>query len=314
MSKSSRKPDEFGSRMKGYEYASRQFLPKRLPIMIRIDGCHFHTYTRGMQKPFDEDLTNAFWETCKYLAENIMGVKVVYHQSDEISLLITNYDKLTTESWFDNGIQKMASVAASMATAKFNEVMRGRYPNKELATFDARVWTLPHDEVCNAFLWRQQDATKNSISMVSQANFPHKELQNLNGKQMQEKLWQEKGINWNDLPVWQKRGVCIIKEEYMVGEAVRTRWSVDHETPIFSQDRQYINRFVYLEPEEGLEPLEGYQYLGTHSKINQGRTTIIGTRIEPKHIAKYGTVDEIVQDWEQLTKEQVIEALKYENQ
>jgi tRNA(His) 5'-end guanylyltransferase/uncharacterized protein (DUF433 family) len=265
-----------------------------------------------MQKPFDEDLTNAFWETCKYLAENIMGCKLVYHQSDEITLLLTNYDKLTTESWFDNGIQKIASVAASLATAKFNEVMRAKYPQKELATFDARAWVVPHDEVCNAFLWRQQDASKNSISMVAQANFPHKELQNLNGKQMQEKLWQEKGINWNDLPVWQKRGVCIIKENYQLeGGATRTRWIVDHETPIFSQDRQYINQFVYITPEDGLAPLDGYSLLGTNPSINRGRVTIKGTRVEPKHIAKYGTKEEILEDWDYLSEEQVAEALTY---
>jgi tRNA(His) guanylyltransferase len=244
------KKDDFGNRMKGYENVFRQVLPRRMPVIIRIDGCHFHTYTKGMNKPFDEDLTKAMWETCKYLAQNIMGCKMVYHQSDEISLLITNYDKLTTESWFQNNIQKIVSVAASMTTAKFNEVMRGKYPNKPLATFDARAWVLPHDEVNNYFLWRQQDATKNSISMVAQANFPHNQLQNLNGKQMQEKLYVEKGINWNDLPVWQKRGVCISKQYYKKGEAIRSKWDVDLVTPIFSQNREYINQYVYLNKDE----------------------------------------------------------------
>lgn len=241
--------DNFGDRMKGYENTSRTYLPKRLPVIIRIDGCHFHTYTRGMAKPFDIDLTLAMWETCKYLAQNIMGCKIVYHQSDEISLLLTNYDKLTTESWFQNNIQKIVSVSASMATAKFNEVMREKYPNKPLATFDARAWVLPHDEVNNYFLWRQQDASKNSISMVAQANFPHKQLQGLNGKQMQDKLFIEKSINWNDLPVWQKRGVCITKQYYTKGETQRTKWEVDHDTPVFSQNKSYIEQFVYLKSE-----------------------------------------------------------------
>ncbi|MEK4025364.1 tRNA(His) guanylyltransferase Thg1 family protein [Sporosarcina sp. FSL W7-1283] len=239
--------DDFGDRMKGYENAYRFLLPKRMPVMIRIDGKAFHTYTKGMVKPFDEDLTNAFWEACKYLAKNIMGCKIVYHQSDEISLLLTNYDKLTTESWFNNNLQKMASIAASMTTAKFNEVIREKYPNKPFAMFDARAWILPHDEVCNAFLWRMQDATKNSISMVAQANFPHKQLQGLNGGQMQDKLMLEKGINWNDLPVWQKRGVCITKQYYEKNGAKRSKWEVDHNTPIFSQDRDYINQYVYLD-------------------------------------------------------------------
>jgi tRNA(His) 5'-end guanylyltransferase len=238
--------DQFGDRMKNYENAYRTKLPKRLPVLIRIDGSHFHTYTKGMKKPFDQDLAEAFWETCQYLAKNIAGCKVVYHQSDEISLLLTNYDKLTTESWFDNNIQKMVSVSASMATAKFNEVMRIKYPNKELATFDARVWILPPDEVCNYFLWRQQDASKNSVSMVAQANFNHKELQGLNGSQMQDKLMLEKNLNWNDLPVWQKRGICITKQYYLKNDVQRSEWAVDHETPIFSQDRTFINQYVFL--------------------------------------------------------------------
>jgi tRNA(His) guanylyltransferase len=237
--------DSLGERMKDYENAYRFSLTKRMPVMIRIDGCHFHTYTKGMKRPFDEDLAIAFWETCKYLADNIMGCKLVYHQSDEITLLITNYEELNTESWFKNGLQKIGSVAASFATAKFNEVMRLTYPKKALASFDARVWTIPHDEVCNAFIWRQQDASKNSISMVAQANFSHSELQKLSGKQMQEKLFTEKGINWNDLPVWQKRGVCIRKETYFVKSALRKRWIVDHETPIFSKDRDYIEQYVF---------------------------------------------------------------------
>lgn len=238
--------DQFGDRMKGYENAYRIKLLKRMPVIIRIDGKAFHTYTRGMQKPFDEELTSVFWETCKYLAANVMGCKIVYHQSDEISLLLTNYDKLSTESWFDNNLQKIVSISSSLATAKFNELMRHSYPEKQLALFDARVWVLPHDEVCNYFLWRQQDATKNSVSMVAQANFPHKQLQGLNGKQMQDKLMLEKGINWNDLDVWQKRGACITKQYYQKGEALRSKWDVDFETPIFSQDRNYINQYVYL--------------------------------------------------------------------
>lgn len=206
------KKDEFGNRMKGYENVFRQILPQRLPVIIRIDGAHFHTYTRGMTKPFDELLIKAFWETSKYLAQNIMGCKLIYHQSDEISILLTNYDKLTTQSWFENNLQKIVSVSASMATAKFNEVVKEYYQDKPLATFDSRAWVLPHDEVTNYFLWRQQDATKNSVSMVAQANFDHKELQGLSGSQLQDKLFLEKGINWNDLPTWQKRGACITKQ------------------------------------------------------------------------------------------------------
>ena len=125
--------------MKGYENAYRTKLPKRLPVLLRIDGKAFHTFTKGMEKPFDEGLTNAMWETTKYLCENIQGAKIGYTQSDEITILLTNYEKLTTESWFDNNLQKMCSVAASMATAKFNDGIQKVYPGKEFAMFDARV-------------------------------------------------------------------------------------------------------------------------------------------------------------------------------
>lgn len=244
------KKDDFGNRMKAYENAFRHSLPRRLPVILRIDGCHFHTFTRGLAKPFDEHLTKALWETCKFLAANIMGCKLVYHQSDEISILLTNYDKLTTESWFDNNIQKIVSVSASLATAKFNEEIRKSYPHKELAVFDSRAWVLPADEVTNYFLWRQKDAAKNSISMVAQAHFLHSELQGLSGKQLQDKLFTEKGVNWNDLPVWQKRGVCITKQLYLKSGAERSKWEVDEDTPIFSQNREYINQYVYLEKDE----------------------------------------------------------------
>lgn len=242
------KTEKFGDRMKGYENTFRHSLPRRLPVLIRIDGKAFHTYTKGCQKPFDFDLNNAMWETAKYLCENIMGCKVAYHQSDEISLLLTNDDKLTTEAWFDNNLQKIVSIASSLATAKFNEIMRSKYLEKQLALFDARAWVLPKDEVNNYFLWRQQDATKNSISMVAQHYFSPKQLHKKNGSMKQDMLM-EIGVNWNDLPTWQKRGACIIKEKYQKGEAIRTRWIADENIPIFSQDKNYIERFIYHESE-----------------------------------------------------------------
>lgn len=254
----SRKVDELGNRMKGYENVSKIVLPKRMPVLIRIDGKAFHTFTRGMKRPFDEKLSEAMWETCKFLAANIQGCKLAYTQSDEITLLLTNYDKLTTDSYFDNELQKIVSISASLATVKFNEEIKKSYPEKGYAMFDSRAWVVPHDEVCNAFIWRQQDATKNSISMVAQANFSHKSLQNLNGHQLQDKLYEEKGINWNDLPIWQKRGVCIIKKQKpkeVIYEGntkiiMRNSWEVDFNTPIFTQDREYIEKHVYLNKED----------------------------------------------------------------
>lgn len=238
--------DDLGNRMKGYENITRTYLTGRMPVILRIDGKAFHTFTKGLEKPFSEFLANAFWETTKYVAKEMMGTKIAYHQSDEVSFLLTNYHKLTTESWFDNNIQKMVSVAASMFTYKFNEVVRGTI--EKPAFFDCRTFVLPREEVNNYFIWRQQDASKNSISMVAQANFSHKRLQGLNGSQMQELLFSEKGINWNDLPVWQKRGVCISKVGYELqtenGVAQRTKWDTDMNIPVFTQDREYIEKYL----------------------------------------------------------------------
>lgn len=245
----SKKYDQLSIRMKGYEVTSRTQLTPRMPAIIRIDGCHFHTYTRGFEKPFDETLIRVFWETCKYLASNIMGAKMVYHQSDEISILLTNYDKLNTQSWFDNQVQKMVSVSASLATAKFNDEMKrvNLDIGDKLATFDSRIFLLPMQEVTNYVIWRQQDASKNSVSMLAQSLFSHKELQNLKTKQMQDKMFTEKGVNWNDLETWKKRGACIVKERFDLNGAQRSRWVVDENIPIFTQDRGYVDKFYVPE-------------------------------------------------------------------
>lgn len=241
-----KKSDAFGNRMKAYEKAYKVSLPKRLPVIIRIDGKAFHTYTRGLKKPFDEGLAEAMSQTAKYLCENISGCKLAYYQSDEISLLITNNDKLTTEAWFDNGLQKIVSVSASMATAYMNSLAWEGKPDK-LAMFDSRAFIVPEDEVANYFLWRQQDATKNSISMVAQANFSQKELNGLSGSQMQDKLMVEKDINWNNIDTWKKRGLCVVRKNIEKVRGERNPWITDLEIPIFSQDRDYIGRLLKRE-------------------------------------------------------------------
>lgn len=252
--------DSLGDRMKGYENIPRTYLTRRMPCIIRIDGKAFHTFTRGFQRPFDEVFMKTMWETTKYLCENIQGCKIAYTQSDEISLLLTDYDELTTSAWFDKNIQKMVSVSASMATLAFNVNFQDIYFNTDANTisdqvdiynkrintalFDSRVFTIPKEDVCNYFIWRQQDATRNAIQMVGRANFSDKELYKVNCNQIQEKLFQEKGINFNDSPVSQKRGICVVKEYYKKDEADRSRWVVDANIPIFTQDREYIEKFI----------------------------------------------------------------------
>ncbi len=204
--------------------------------------------------------------TAKDLCENIQGCKLAYTQSDEISLLMTDYDSLTTDAWFDKNVQKIVSVSASMITLFFNNNfsnMIERYSSKidsldssdeckdnarsylskykkkiYSATFDSRVFVLPKEEVCNYFIWRQNDATVNAIQMVAQANFTHKELQNLSCNKLQDKLFLEKNINFNDFKTYQKRGTCIIKKE---------EWDSDLDIPVFSKDRSYIEKYVFLD-------------------------------------------------------------------
>lgn len=240
--------DSLGDRMKKYENVERRYLSQNMPTLIRIDGKAFHTFTKGMKRPFDEQLMNCMWETGKYLCKNIMGCKVAYIQSDEITLLLTDYDTFDTQPWFDKNIQKMCSVSASMATMAFNMAFnKTTYDNKKgIAMFDSRVFNIPKEEVCNCFIWRQQDATRNSIEAIGRSFFSDKELFKVNCAQIQEKLFQEKQINFNDYPTYEKRGVCIVKEKYEKDGAIRSQWVVDTDIPIFTQDRNYIDRFVLI--------------------------------------------------------------------
>lgn len=256
------------TRMKNYEDVSRIYLTKRCPVIIRIDGKTFHNFTKGFRRPFDLLFMETMQQTAKYLCENITGCKLAYTQSDEISLLLTDYDATDTQPWFDNNLQKLVSIAASMATLEFNRAFAEKYTvllqsesdaaylaalqkaKNKGATFDARAFVLPKDEVCNYFIWRQQDATRNSILMVGQSRFPHEKLQGVKCDELQEKLFTESGVNRNDFPPSQKRGVCTVKQTVTLPNgAVRRKWAADENTPVFTKDRAYIERFVYSSAE-----------------------------------------------------------------
>lgn len=275
-----KKRDALGDRMKKYEYITRTYLVPRMPVIIRLDGKAFHSFTRGFKRPFDEVLISTMQDTTKYLCENIQGCVLGYTQSDEITLVLVDYKKLNSCAWFDNNIQKMCSIAASMATFAFNrffvanlnafyefntdidlteigyhitfsEEDNGKYYEaykkaaEKGAMFDARVFNIPKEEVCNCVLWRQNDATRNSVEMVAQAHFSHGMLQNKSQSQMQDMLMLEKGINWNDFPVHQKRGSCCIKVQG--DEDKRPKWIIDKKIPIFKGDgRKYIEDLVFI--------------------------------------------------------------------
>ena len=229
-----------------YENVPKTNLMRRTPVVIRIDGKAFHSFTKGFKRPFDEVLIKTMQETTKYLCENIQGCVLGYTQSDEISLILVDYQRFETSAWFDYEVQKMCSIAASMATMAFNKYFEKNVENfvQDCATdyetqglcgegtvecelcktyqkaldkgamFDARVFNIPKEEVTNYIYWRQLDASRNSIQMVGQANFSHKELHCKTCNNIQDMLMEQKGINWNDFPAYQKRGTCVIKEEY----------------------------------------------------------------------------------------------------
>lgn len=275
--------DELGTRMKDYESVPKTKLMRRTPVAIRIDGKAFHTFTRGFNKPFDDVLINAMQDTMKYLCENIQGCVLGYTQSDEITLILVDYKRLNSSAWFDYEVQKMCSIAASMATMAFNKFFESNvkkendsftaewldddtdnpnYKNKKLealwrvhdkalkkgAMFDARCFNIPKEEVTNLVYWRQLDATRNSIQMVGQANFSHKELQGKSCEKIKEMLIAEKGISWEDLYPMYKHGSCCIKVTTETDGVTRSSWEVDKNIPLFvGEGREYIESLIQSE-------------------------------------------------------------------
>jgi tRNA(His) 5'-end guanylyltransferase len=225
--------DSLGNRMKSYENIPRIHLTPRTPLIIRLDGCHFHTYTRGLDKPFDPTMHKAMTEAAKTLIKNISGAKVAYIQSDEISILINDYETFSTQAWFDKSLQKIVSVSASIATAAFNHAMlQLNKAHKKIATFDSRAFVLPKEEVNNYFVWRQKDAIRNGISSLAQKHFSHKELHKKNQAEMVQML-ADKGIHRGPMPTWQKVGWCV---KFCKGDGIKE----DFEIPEFSLNHNYI--------------------------------------------------------------------------
>ncbi len=245
--------DSLGDRMKAfYENSSKMLLPGRMPVVIRVDGKSFHSYTKKCKRPFDENLSNAMIETAKKLCDEIQGAQIAYTQSDEISILVHGYKKFNSKPWFDNQVQKICSVAASIAGSEFTARSRYIFSNSggpqyiKPAYFDARAFIVPEADVCNYFIWRQQDATRNSIQMLARSMYSDKQCFRKDRSELQEMCLQ-KGMNWNNLEVRWKRGTCIRKVEYDFNGTTRKKWEPDFETPIFTGDRNYIEKYLVLE-------------------------------------------------------------------
>lgn len=250
MSKS--KKDSLGDRQKAYEAVYKQTLIPKAPIVIRIDAVAFHTFTKGMAKPFDELLMDTMQRTMLAICKDLPTCKLGYTQSDEITLVCICDDLVRTEGLYKYKAQKIMSKVASKATKYFNKffienieklekdenafknVANLKVYKKKIfeAEFDCRVMNIPEWDVINNIIWRQQDATRNSIQMLAQANFPHEELQKKNSSELQDKLMLEKSINWNNLEIPKKRGSCCYRVE-KEGKK-RKIWELDKEMSILT--------------------------------------------------------------------------------
>jgi len=214
--------DEFGDRMKLYEQAEagRHLLPL-VPVMARLDGKSFHKWTEGLKRPYDPDMVRIMQEVTKILVEQTCAL-IGYTQSDEISLVYYSSD-IKSQIYFDGKIQKLNSVLASMAAVNFNKLANAVWPEKDLAYFDCRVWNVPTKmEAANAILWREQDASKNSVSMAARAYFKHSEMVNKSGPEMQEMLFKQHGINWNNYPPAFKRGTFFAPRKRLMELSAET--------------------------------------------------------------------------------------------
>lgn len=208
-------PDKtaFGERMKAYEgaEAARRFLPG-LPVIARIDGKRFSRWTHGLPRPYDPRLSEVMIEVTGWLVEQT-GARVGYTQSDEITLVL-HVDNIGQQVFLDGRIQKLVSILASMATSRFNDLARVAIPERadQPAMFDCRCWTVPSlEEAANTVLWRERDATKNSLQMAARHHHPHSALDGKAGPEMHE-LLRQVGVNWNDYPAFFKRGSFLRRE------------------------------------------------------------------------------------------------------
>ena len=259
--------DALGQRMKTYEAVSQHYLMRRTPVIIRVDMKAGHTFTKHLNKPWDNIFQGAMQNTMKFMCENIQNCVFGYAQSDEITLVLTDYETLNTDAWFSYRTDKLCSISASMATMKFNQEFN-RMTQEEIFTyqtsmvpqsieiqlemkkyhnalracilkgamFDARCFNIPKEEVTNLVYWRQVDAVRNSIQSMGQAHFSHKQLMNKNTKEVRQML-EDNDTLWEDRPVAERRGVACLKGE--------DGWYIDYNMPILKgEDRDYIEKLI----------------------------------------------------------------------
>ena len=272
---------QLGDRMKTYEASVGPVLVKRCPAILRVDGRSFHAFTKGFGKPCDERMQRCMHAVALALCEDIPTARFAYGQSDEVSVLLADYNRLSSDQWFGGTVQKMVSVAAAIATMAFNKEMHRLHAkaltvwtdkitdsrlraattdpylkNMEFlegklngAVFDARVFSIPREDAANNFVWRQQDAVRNSIQGAGQALFSRKELHRKSCDEIQEMLFNRHGINWNDFPVEQKRGFAVYRKpgtkDTPSGSVETMMWMVDTKIPTFTKNWDFVDALVH---------------------------------------------------------------------
>jgi tRNA(His) 5'-end guanylyltransferase len=255
--------DSLGDRMKRYQEVFDQKLLIKTPILIHLDGKAFHTFCRGLIKPFDQMLMDTMDYTANQLVAGIQGCKLAYVQSDEISLLLTDWENYETDQWFDGRVQKITSISAAIATFEFNKMWQfnaksfgdeqNLYPIVDEAQaeaekvrrkmkqglFDSRAFNLPHHEVGNWFIWRQNDWRRNSVQMLARSHFSHKSLQNMKTSEMIEIL-KNVGASWESLSEREQNGATIYRGN---GNKIVKDCSIK-----FKENREFIKERLEPEP------------------------------------------------------------------
>ena len=258
--------------MKTYERVWTQTLPIRMPLIIRLDGKAFHSYTTHAEKPFDEKLMKVMDESAQMVMKEISGAVLAYVQSDEVSILVNSYRNIDEQPWFGNELPKIISVSAGMMSAYFtaksydiwagnsdmcNAIRKaaGRPDDSGIlvsefyrpAVFDSRAFVMPESDVSNYFLWRQRDCVRNSINTVAREYFSQKELYKKNTDEVK-KMLLENDVDLDDKEAWEPyftRGRCIYKTPSQISETIyRNVLTIDRKIPVFSENRDFINRFL----------------------------------------------------------------------
>lgn len=248
-----------GDRMKSYEEAVGKTLLRRTPAIVRVDGKAFHTFTRRLKEDIDPTVKYHFSHrfhkvmmgVANWLCHGMQGATLAYTQSDEISILLKDWETHDTQPWFDGKVQKITSISAGMASAYFQHSWQWEFGNdspftyiQELPVFDARVFNVPFADVDNYFIWRQRDAIRNSINYVGRKYFSQKQMHCLKTIQVKAMLFEKHGVQFDEYPIWEQRGACVdmMKAPYSsVPDA-----GLDNEIPVFSEDRKYITKHLEI--------------------------------------------------------------------